>query len=280
MSYLKDFYYKLKIKGYSMRTIKQYCWLISYFLKWVNKDVSQISQRDVENFFKHLVIEREYSENTVYLFFRALSSFFNSINMQHLLKNIDKPKRPKKLPECLTEDEVAKMLAVPTKKRDKVLLRVLYSTGIRISELVSLNKEDVDFNAGTIRISGGKGKKDRIVVIDDDTLKELNEYLKSRNDDLNALFVSNYKKRISTKSVWRIVKNAAKKAGINKKVTPHILRHSFATHMLNHGADIRVIQELLGHSSLATTEVYTHVSISRLKEVYKKAHPLARKVFK
>ena len=196
---------------------------------------------------------------------------------------IDIPKFFKALPSVLTEDEIKKILSAPNTKtlkgiRDKAILELLYACGLRVSELVQLKIKDVDFDMKFLRITG-KGDKIRIVPIGSFAFKHLQNYLikvrpvylKKRSSDI--IFLNKFGKPISRQSIWQLIKFYAKKSGISKQISPHTFRHSFATHMLNNGADLRVVQLLLGHSDISTTQVYLHVSKERLKEIHKKYHP-------
>ncbi len=200
------------------------------------------------------------------------------------------PRQKKKLPEFLEIKETAELIESPdTKKplglRDRAILETLYSTGIRVGELVALRMDSVDFIAGLVRVSG-KGRKQRVVPIGEKAIDALNKYLKRRGELLaktkkditqnkNALFLDCWGGRLTARSVCRLVDKYITAAGKRTGISPHTLRHSFATHLLNAGADLRTVQELLGHSNLATTQVYTHVTTTRLKSVYEKAHPRA-----
>jgi integrase/recombinase XerC len=221
----------------------------------------------------------------------ALKSFFRYlVATGHIEKDplrlIHSPKQEKPLPNFLSVDDVFRLLSVgaatgPLPSRDRAILEVFYSTGIRVSELVGLNWSDVDFQLGIVRVLG-KGSKERIVPIGEVALRALRDY----SDEVrrkwqlackgeNAVFLNHRAGRITTRSVARIVERQLRKAGIAVKMGPHGLRHSFATHLLNSGADLRVIQELLGHASLSTTQRYTHLNLDQLTAVYDKAHPRA-----
>jgi integrase/recombinase XerC len=202
------------------------------------------------------------------------------------LSQIHSPKQEKPLPNFLSVDDVFRLLSVggPTgtlPKRDQAILEVFYSTGIRVSELVGLNWGDVDFQLGIVRVVG-KGSKERIVPIGKTALDALRDYSQDLRKKWSLackgespVFLNNRSGRITTRSVARIVEKHLREAGIAVKMGPHGLRHSFATHLLNSGADLRVIQELLGHASLSTTQRYTHLNLDQLTAVYDKAHPRA-----
>ncbi len=193
------------------------------------------------------------------------------------------PKIKRVLPEVLSIEDVEKLLSSPEESspegiRDKCMLEVLYATGIRVSELVELRLNDVNFELGYI-IAYGKGSKERIVPIGDKAKNKLKEYLDTSRPKLLKsrtsvnLFVTRLGKKMTRQGFWKIVKTYSKKSGITKKISPHTLRHSFATHLLERGADLRAIQIMLGHSDISTTQIYTHIERGRLKEVHKKYHP-------
>lgn len=196
------------------------------------------------------------------------------------------PKLPKRLPNFLYPEEIKPLLAAPNLKtpiglRDQAILEVVYGTGLRVKEVVGLNNNDIDFDEGEIKVFG-KGSKERIVVFGSHALSALNKYRNEARGKLlsgqknNAFFLGRRGSRLSSRQIERMIKCYAKKCGLTKKVTPHTLRHSFATHLLEGGADLRMVQELLGHVSLSTTQVYTHVTKERLKKVYDLAHPRAK----
>ncbi|MCX5749821.1 MAG: tyrosine recombinase XerC [Candidatus Saganbacteria bacterium] len=202
-------------------------------------------------------------------------------------KIVSIPKIQKNLPHFLYIEEMERLLEQPDRKtpagiRDLAMIEILYASGIRVSELTGLNMNDINRSDGETTVFG-KGSKERIVLVGSSALTALGDYLKyARNKLANgtvknrALFIGRSGSRLTPRSVERMIKKYAKKAGIDKKVTPHSLRHSFATHLLERGADLRSVQELLGHRSLSTTQIYTHVTKERLKSVYDKTHPRAR----
>jgi integrase/recombinase XerD len=200
--------------------------------------------------------------------------------------HIETPQIERKLPKVLSLEEVERLLETPELTspigyRDKAMLELLYATGIRVSEMVHLNLSDVHLIMGFIRCYG-KGKKERLVPIGEKATKALEEYLEKGRPKLvrqkhktDALFLNHHGKRISRQGFWKNLKSIAVKAGIQKELTPHTLRHSFATHLLENGADLRAVQEMLGHADISTTQIYTHVTKTRLKDVYKMYHPRA-----
>jgi len=234
--------------------------------------------------------EKQYSKSTTARKLATLRSFYKFlVKRGHLSANpvmaVRTPKQDKKLPKFLEYDQVKKLLETPPTDnwlgaRDRAIMETLYSTGVRVSELVALNIEDVDF-LGEVMHVRGKGKKERLTPIGSSALQAIQHYMEFRNKraqgngnfDSKVLFVNKHGKRLSTRSVRRKMDKYLKIAGLDPTISPHTLRHSFATHMLNNGADLRSVQELLGHQSLSTTQIYTHLTTKKLKEVYDNAHP-------
>lgn len=204
---------------------------------------------------------------------------------QNPAKAIHSPKLPKRLPKFLNVDEVFALLDVPGSddvrgRRDKAILELLYSCGLRVSELVGLNVDQVDLENRLVRVFG-KGGKERLVPVGKKASQKMDHYFKLRDSivkkdkDSGAVFLNVRGERLSVRSIQRLVDDTIKKCGLSKEVSPHVLRHTFATHLLNAGADLRSIQELLGHASLSTTQKYTHVNLDQLMKVYDRAHPKA-----
>ncbi len=193
--------------------------------------------------------------------------------------NLPAARLQRRLPNVLTIEEVARLISQPDTKtarglRDRAMLELVYAAGLRVSELVGLSRGDLNLDLGLVRCVG-KGSKERVVPVGRLALDAVNAYLASRRDAASALFLGNKGRPITRVSFWRIVGRYARQAGIRSPISPHTFRHSFATHMLDGGADLRVIQELLGHASIATTQIYTHISTDRLREVYRAYHPRA-----
>ena len=234
--------------------------------------------------------EKQYSRATVARKLGTLRSFYKFLVKRNRIGSnpltaVRTPKQEKKLPRFLEYEEVKKLLETPPMDnwlgaRDRAILETLYSTGIRVSELVAVNMDDVDFLGEVVRVRG-KGKKERIAPISSSALQVIQHYMEFRNKraqsnsnfDSKVLFVNKHGGRLSTRSVRRKMDKYLKMAGLDPEISPHTLRHSFATHMLNNGADLRSVQELLGHQSLSTTQIYTHLTTGKLKEVYQNAHP-------
>ncbi len=234
--------------------------------------------------------EKQYSKTTIARKLATLRSFYKFLVKRNQISSnpviaVRTPKQEKKLPRFLEYEEVKRLLETPPMDswlgaRDRAILETLYSTGIRVSELVALNMDDIDFLGEVVHVRG-KGKKERIAPIGSSALQVIQHYMEFRNKraqsnsnfDSKVLFVNKHGRRLSTRSVRRKMDKYLKMAGLDPAISPHTLRHSFATHMLNNGADLRSVQELLGHQSLSTTQVYTHLTTRRLKEVYQNAHP-------
>ena len=234
--------------------------------------------------------ERNYSKATVARKLATLRSFYKFlVRRKQLISNpvlvVRTPKQEKRLPKFLEYEQVRKLLETPPMDnwlgaRDRAIMETLYSTGMRVSELVALNMDDIDFLGEVVHVRG-KNKKERIAPISSSTLQIIQHYLEFRNKraqnntnfDSKVLFVNKHGRRLSTRSVRRKMDKYLKMAGLDPSVSPHTLRHSFATHMLNNGADLRSVQEMLGHQSLSTTQIYTHLTTGKLKKVYQGAHP-------
>jgi integrase/recombinase XerC len=222
----------------------------------------------------------------------AIRSFYRYLVREELvsanpLEKASSPKLDRRLPSFLTVEETVRLLEAPDLStpqglRDRALLELLYAAGLRVSELESLNLEQLNMETNEIRV-WGKGSKERIVLIGEPAARALTNYLTHGRPTLlggrkaNAVFLNQYGGRLPARRIQKILDKYTRKAGIGKKVHPHVLRHTFATHLLDGGADLRVVQELLGHAQLATTQVYTHVSQSQARKIYQSAHPMARK---
>lgn len=270
---IEDYLMELELRGQSKNTIRNYSYTISNFLEFTDKSPENINEQDIKRYMIYLKNQKNATNRTIHRHLNALRSFFRYQNID-IADKVQLPKLSKPLPKFLTREEIKILLEKTDRLRDKCLIRLLYSTGLRVSELVNLNKNDI--KTESIHVISGKGAKDRIVFVDPGTQEMINRYISERNDDNEALFLSTHGDRISARTIQWLIKNYSKKAGIEKKVTPHVLRHSFATHMLEGDADIVVIKELLGHSNLATTQIYTHITDERRKKVYDKAHPLSK----
>jgi len=273
-------------KNYSFHTVKNYIKDIEQFVVFNNKKI-EVDENDIKRFLEFLG-KKKYSRRSIARKIVAIRNFYKFlIKIKRIKINpftyILTPKAEKKLPSVLTEKEIENLMSAATGKdfislRDRTILELIYSTGIRVSELVNMDVSDIDFVNEEIKVLG-KGGKQRIIPAGSVALNILHCYLKElkKIDTSGILFINKNKKRLTQRFVELMIKKYAKVAGIEKRVTPHTLRHSFATHLLDRGADLRSVQELLGHSNLSTTQIYTHLSIQKLKKEYDKAHPRAKK---
>jgi integrase/recombinase XerD len=281
---LEAFVRSLESNAKSPHTVKQYRHMVSQMLEYLRKPVSQITREDVERFKSHLLEEKDYRKNSLYAAVRAVQAFLRHLHSP-VADEVTAPKRKEMIPNFLNESEVARMVeASRAVSRDYAILMTLSYTGVRVSELCNLDVEDVDFVAGTVRVLYGKGDKQRIVILDQKNAEALKEYLGKRprprleaaagpgGSKRQPLFLSERANRVDPRGVERLVRRYAATAGIAKKVTPHTLRHTLATTLLRRGVDIRHIQQLLGHASVATTQIYTHVDDVSLRSAISKAH--------
>ncbi len=276
----------------SERTLANYELALRQFREWRTpfKGWSELTADDFRAFLFDLM-KRERGRATIRLQFAALRSFFKWLTRRrgwqaNPLLEVQLPKREKKLPVVLTVTQVEAMLALPLSlekskrdavwapERDTAILELFYSTGMRLSELVGLNVADIDTYTETVRVFG-KGKKERLCPVGSKALEAVQRYRAKAGVHDGALFLSKLRTRITAQSVDDVIMKYWRASGLPVHLTPHKLRHSFATHLLNNGADLRSVQELLGHASLSTTQIYTHVSTQRMKEVYEAAHPRA-----
>ncbi|NJE76990.1 site-specific tyrosine recombinase/integron integrase [Thermococcus sp. ES12] len=266
---LEEYETYLDLEGKSPNTIRMYSYYVGRYLEWGGKPNARSALR-----FLAKLRRQGYSNKSLNLVVQALRSYFRFEGYEEEAEKLKPPKVPRSLPKALTREEVRKLLSVipPTRKRDRLIFLLLYGAGLRVSELCNLKKGDVDFERSLIVVRGGKGAKDRVVPIPAFLLGEIKSYLEGRNDDSEYLIVEDRrekKDRITPNTVWYLLRKYGERAGI--KVTPHMLRHSFATHMLENGVDIRAIQELLGHSNLSTTQIYTKVTVEHLRKAQEKA---------
>lgn len=271
-------------KNYSAHTILNYRIDLENFLGYIDK--TPVQSVDYQLLRKYLAHLRTFDlkPRTLARKLSTLRSFYKYLFREGIIKNspatlLMSPKLDKPLPKFLTETEMERFVEAPdiktvSGKRDRAILETLYSTGIRVSELVGLNIMDVDLIGNVAKVSG-KGKKERLVPIGSKAVGAIKDYLDQRAETPQALFLNKNGTRLTSRGVFNITDKYIKVASANKEISPHVLRHSFATHLLNRGADLRSVQELLGHVNLSTTQIYTHVSTDKLKKVYDKAHPRA-----
>ncbi|MDW7740161.1 MAG: site-specific tyrosine recombinase XerD [Bacillota bacterium] len=280
-------------KGLSQNTLESYRRDLKKFITFMHKHEKtkpvDISRSDLNMFIIELK-KNGHATSSISRCIASIRSFFTFLLNEGMIESnpaleLETPRIEKKLPRVLTTKEVDDLLSQPIAGknnglRDKAMLELLYASGIRVSELVSLNLTDFDPKVGYLRCRG-KGMKERIVPIGSVAINSVNEYIKGarskllKNNGEISLFVNQHGKRMTRQGFWKILKKYARKSNINGEITPHTLRHSFATHLLENGADLRSVQEMLGHSDISTTQIYTQITRKKIREVYDKTHPRA-----
>lgn len=272
-------------KGLSKNTIKSYESDLKEFFAWchnIHKKLPRKLTSSSINIYLGYLFNKNIKSSSVNRKLSTLKAFYIFLYKQKLIlkiptEDIETPKIQKKLPSTLSENEVEKLLKAPKDKniielRDKAMLEMLYATGMRISELVNLKEVNVDKNRQVVKVLG-KGSKERLIPFGDEALDSLQKYLHKRNSRNIYIFLNNRDNKLSRVGFWQRVKIYLKRVHLKSDITPHTLRHAFATHLLNRGADLRSVQLLLGHSDLSTTQIYTHIAKQRLSEMHKKHHP-------
>jgi len=291
--FLKYINYLEAEKNASQYTVRNYTNDLLEFFNFVAdkkiKTLRDVNKQTLRTYMAHLM-EQEYAKTSIARKLSAIRSFYRYLMREEMISaspaaTTVSPRLDRRLPSFLTIDEAKRLvespdLSKPYGQRDRALLELLYASGLRVSELVNMNVEQINLATNEIRV-WGKGSKERVVLIGAPAARALDNYIKEGRHELlgskknNALFVNRYGERLLARRVQKILEKYARK--INKKVHPHILRHTFATHLLDGGADLKVVQELLGHADLSSTQIYTHVTQSRARKIYLAAHPMARK---
>jgi len=264
--YLDRLEIELKLRGFSKRTINTYFTNVKLFLSQLKKDAKETMEEDIKLYFAELIANGRLSPRSIAVKKASLKFFYEEILNKKII-NLKTPKIPKSIPVFLTRDEIKSLFNSASSKKSLLIMRLIYSTGLRVSECVNLKIGDLELDEGIGWVRRGKGAKDRAIFFSKLLIDELKKYIQTLAESEIYLFPSRDGWHLSTRNIQKIIKLAAKKAKIPKKVTAHKLRHSFATHNLDKGVDIRIIQELLGHSDLSTTQIYTHVSKEQLKKV-------------
>lgn len=288
---MTDFLRYLSVeRNASPRTLKAYRQALQSFRETNQTPWKKCSTDDFRNYL-FVIMKREQARSYVRLQFSALRSFYKFLRAR---KNLPRdplaglrlPKLDKKLPIVLTSQQIGELLAAPLKMpkeraapkwmplRDVAIMELFYSSGLRLSELAVLNVADVDLYTESVRVLG-KGRKERVCPVGAPALEAIQKYRSAANVHTGALFINSRRGRISPRSIWLVLKRYLRHTSIPISISPHKLRHSFATHLLDRGADLRSVQALLGHASLSTTQIYTHVTVERLKKAYAEAHPRA-----
>ncbi len=274
-------------KNFSEQTLRAYRNDLDQYLSFIrNENCSELGSvnRLLLRKFLAFLKNQNYSRTTVARKLVAIRSLYKFLCREGILEcnpveNIRTPKLDRNLPAFMSVNETEALLNIPDAHtvpgmRDRAIMETLYSTGMRVSELAGLDITDVDFLNEVVKVKG-KGKKERLIPIGNHALNAIRLYMEKRGSENKALFLNKRGGRLTDRSVARMLEKYVKKGGLNHKISPHTFRHSFATHLLDHGADLRSVQELLGHANLSTTQIYTHITTERLKQVYDKAHPRA-----
>lgn len=256
---------ELQLRGFSPRTINTYLKQNKLFLNYIKKQPCDITEVEIKEYLAYCLSDKKLTNSSVALIKAALKFYYDEILKKNIV-NLKTPKIARKLPEILTKGEVKKLLTRLTHTKSRIIVKLLYSSGIRVSECLNLKVEDLDLIQKIGWVRSGKGAKDRMFILSNDVCQELRKYIPS-SEIKGLLFKSKHHKPLTARNIQKIVHRAARNAGIQKNVTPHKLRHSFATHLLEAGTDIRIIQELLGHSNLQTTQIYTKVSQEQMRKV-------------
>jgi integrase/recombinase XerD len=275
-------------RGLSDNTLAAYRSDLYKYSLWLQQKQTELLKAEANDVLAYLALVENKSARTVARRLSSLRRLYEYLLREDLIKqnpvsNIDAPRLGRSLPKTLTESEVEALLDAPNTEdmlgvRDKCMLEVLYATGLRVSELVSLTVQQLNLRQGVVRVTG-KGNKERLVPLGEEATQWLDQYISfARNDILSNnmsddLFPSKRGRAMTRQTFWHMIKRYAVVAGISKTLSPHVLRHAFATHLINHGADLRVVQMLLGHSDISTTQIYTHVARERLKDLHSEHHP-------
>lgn len=279
---IDDFSDYLKIdKNYSKNTLESYIRDLRFFLEYTSKEVIDITKRDIDNYILHVL--PMYNESSINRIIASIKSFYKYLSLfkgyVNISEDVESLKRKKTLPKYLSIEEVDKLLDIKIENafdyRNKTILELLYSTGLRATELISLDIINIDTTNMVVNVYG-KGNKERIVPLSKIAVNYLDMYINVYRNMLfvknqkptDSLFLNNHGNRMTRQGLYKIIGEVAKKQGIEKEITPHVLRHSFATHMIECGADIRSVQELLGHENIVTTEIYTHLANNFIKDNY------------
>ena len=263
---LKELRQELIVEGYSSKTLKMYMLYTTEALYFMNTPIDEVDKRAIVGYLAHKK-EEGCGNATLGLIHASLQYLFEKFLKKHILDDIKIPKKAKSLPKVLTKDEIRALFAASKFGRNRLMLEFMYGSGCRVSEVVKLKVEDLNLKERTAAIRAGKGNKDRMIILSKDWISGIKKHLAKKKIQSEFVFSKKNGKPITTDTIQRIVRGSAKKAGINKHVTPHCLRHSYATHLLEAGTNIRYIQSLLGHSNLNTTQIYTSVANDQLKKV-------------
>lgn len=256
---------ELDSRGFSSKTKKSYAFFVKDFLDFIRKEPSEAGKDDIKKYISYLITKKGYTNITANLAISSLKFFFSKVMEADVCDNIERPRREKNLPTVLSKEEIKEIMASTKNAKHKLVLKCIYGMGLRVSEIIDLKINDFDFDRGMVKISSAKGNKQRYVMLPKELKGDLKSYIEFEKPEQYLFF--GRKNKYSIKSVQKIFEQARKKTGIKKNASCHTLRHSFATHLLEQGVDIRYIQALLGHSRLQTTQVYTHVANNNIKNI-------------
>lgn len=260
---------ELRLRNYSLKTIKSYLSCLRTFVDYLKpKHPRNISNEDIRKFLLYLIEEKKYQASTINQMFNALRFLYGELyKTPFILESIPRPKKDQKLPDILSQEDILKIFKKIKNLKHRTLIMLIYSAGLRVGEGVRLKITDIDSTRKMIHIRAAKGKKDRYTLLSDNVLNILREYYKRYHPKDYLFEGQGDRKHISERSIQAVFHRAVKEAGIKKNISVHGLRHSFATHLLESGVDLRYIQELLGHHSSKTTEIYTHISKKSLSHI-------------
>lgn len=256
---------EMKLRKFSQKTIKSYLHYITGILNFARKSPKDISNENIRNYLESLC-DKKLSSSTLNTAYSALKFYFEKILYRKFFFNLPRAKKDKKLPVVLSKKEILDIINACENIKHKLIIQILYCSGLRVSEVVALHINDLDFNRKIIHLKGAKGAKDRITIVSETVLKNIEKYLQEFRPQ-DYLFESNRGDKLTTRTIQAVVSQNTKKAGLNKPVSPHSFRHSFATHLLESGLDIRYIQSLLGHARLETTQIYTKVAVTQFDKI-------------
>ncbi len=291
---IRDFSHYLMVeKGLSKNTIQSYGHDLRNFEKYVfESDGGSLLKVDRDAILSFMSLQQRQGKasSSISRSLAAMKQFYRFLVQEELIStdptaDFESPKTEKRLPKVMTLEEVDLLLAgpdltKPSGRRDKAMLELLYATGIRVSEMISLNVSNVNLENGYVRCIG-KGSKERIIPLGSIAAKFVRQFIERgrksmlKNQKTEALFLNHHGRRLTRQGFWKILKKHAVDSGIKRDIKPHTIRHSFATHLLENGADLRSVQEMLGHADISTTQIYTHITKNRLKQIYDKTHPRA-----
>ena len=257
---------ELTIQGKSQKTIDAYLLHIQKFIEFTKKDSSKLQNQDIKNYLADLM-SKDLKPKSINLKLSAIC-FLNRYILKNpkLMEDIKSQKTAEKIPTYLTTEEIQKLLAAIKNSKHKLMIEIMLTSGLRVSECINLKKQDIN-DDNTITVRAGKGNKDRITIISSSVLQHLKKHMEERKYDSDYILCKKNGNKLSVKLPQKVIKQLALKAGIKKNITPHVLRHSFATHLLHNGTDISYIQTLLGHSQIQTTQIYTHISKEQIKQI-------------